>query len=111
MFMDTESVGKTSTTVTSAGISTNSTIPTPPPFELEAAVFPPVSLLEDYVKYARQRLESADSYIIGSILPVVAACLARRVYFKWDDEKIYPNIFSLLAGRAGERKSSAVNLV
>jgi hypothetical protein len=62
------------------------------------------------VNYARERLESADSYIVGSILPVMATCLARRVYFQWGDEKIYPNIFSLLAGRAGERKSSAVNL-
>src|SRR5205823_13841959 len=36
--------------------------------------------------------------------------LARRVYFPWGDERIYPNIYSMLAGKAGERKSSAVNL-
>ena len=97
-------------TPSTAGASTNSTISTAPPFELEAAVFPPNSLLADYFTCARERLESADSYIIGSILPVVAGCLARRVYFKWGEEKIYPNIFALLAGRPGERKSSAVNL-
>jgi hypothetical protein len=77
---------------------------------LEAAVIPAHSLLEDYLRYACEQLESADSYIIGAILPVTAACLARRVYFVWGDERVYPNIFSMLAGNAGERKSSAVNL-
>lgn len=110
--MSTELAGSHSAkTNRTTNISTSSTNSTPPQrFEFEAAVYPPQSLLEYYVNYARERLESADSYIVGSILPVVAACLGRRVYFPWGDEKIYPNIFCLLAGRAGERKSSAVNL-
>jgi hypothetical protein len=69
-------------TIISAKNSTNSTNTTPPRrVEFEAAVFPADSLIEDYAAYARQRLESADSYIIGSILPVFSACLARRVIF------------------------------
>lgn len=112
MFMATELAGRPSAKIIRNTVgstsSTNSTVPQR--FEFEAAVYPPQSLLEDYVKYAHERLESADSYIVGAILPVMAACLARRVYFEWGDDRIYPNIFSLLAGRAGERKSSAVNL-
>ena len=112
MFMATEPAGCSSVQINHENvISTNSTNSTSSQrFEFEAAVYPPTSLLGYYVNYARERLESADSFIVGSILPVIAACLARRVYFQWGDEKIYPNIFSLLAGRAGERKSSAVNL-
>jgi hypothetical protein len=108
----TESVGKEITPnqprVASSTISTISPLPTS--FEFESAVYPPASLLNDYVIYAREQVESADSYIVGAILPVVAACLARRVYFKWGDEKIYPNVFMMLAGKAGDRKSSAVTL-
>ncbi|MGO8930721.1 MAG: DUF3987 domain-containing protein [Limisphaerales bacterium] len=98
-------------TEAAAKISTNSTNSTPPrPFEFEAAVFPPKSVLDDYAKYACERLESAVSYIIGAILPVLSACLARRVFFVWGDERVYPNLFSMLSGKAGERKSSAVDL-
>src|SRR5437660_376176 len=111
MYMATESAGRPfELSHGTAENSTNSTNSTAPPRLLETAVFPPESLIEDYVKYARERLESADSYIVGAVLPVVAACLARRVYFAWGDERIYPNIYSMLAGKAGERKSSAVNL-
>ena len=90
--------------------STSSTSSTTPAFQLEDAVYPSESLIEDYADYARERLESADSYLVGAILPVIAACLGRRVYFTWGDERIYPNLCSMLAGNAGERKSSAVNL-
>ncbi len=77
---------------------------------LEMAIIPADSLLEDYRHFARDQLESADSYIIGSFLPVVAACLGRRVHFPWASERIYPNLFSILAGKSGDRKSTAINL-
>jgi hypothetical protein len=78
---------------------------------LEAVVIPAASLVETYLVYARKQVESADSYIVGSFLPLLAACLGRRVYFPWGNERIYPNLFALLAGRSGDRKSSAINLV
>jgi hypothetical protein len=86
-------------------ISTNST----GKHIFEMAVIPPNSLLEDYLTLARQQVESADSYIIGAFLPVVAACLARRVYFAWGEERIYPNLFAMLAGKSGDRKSTGIN--
>ena len=58
--------------------------------------------------YSRALEESADCYLIGSIIPVVAAILERRVYFPWGDKKIYPNIFSMLVGKPGDRKTSAI---
>lgn len=67
---------------TSVVLSTNSTLSTPS-LPLEAAVYPPGSLFEGYLDYARAREESADSYLLASLIPVVAACLARRVYFAW----------------------------
>lgn len=77
---------------------------------LASAIYPADSLLARYLDYARRREESADSYLIGSFLPVVAATLARRVWFPWGDGRVYPNLFTMLAGKPGDRKSSAANL-
>lgn len=79
-------------------------------FSLDCAIYPEASWLARYMGFARQREESADSYLIGSILPVVAAALARRVRFPWGEGWIYPNLFTMLAGKPGDRKSSAINL-
>jgi hypothetical protein len=43
-------------------------------------------------------------------VPVVGALLARRVYISWPQRNIYPNLFSLLIGPAGQRKTDAVKL-
>ena len=104
-------VESSASSTSTAEVSTNSTNSTSPArFEFEAAIYPPNSLLEDYVNHAREQLESADSYIVGSILPIIATCLGRRVSFPLGTQRVYPNIFALAAGRAGERKSSAINL-
>jgi hypothetical protein len=77
--------------------------------KLEDAIFPAGSWLERYMEFARKREESADSYLIGAILPVFGATAGRRVWFPWGDGKVYPNLFAMLAGKPGDRKSSAVN--
>jgi hypothetical protein len=92
-----------------AAFSTFSTLSTGT-LDLQAAIFPPGAWFDRYMDYARSREESADSYLIGSIIPVFAAVLARRISFAWGDRWIYPNIFAMLAGKPGDRKSSAINL-
>jgi hypothetical protein len=74
------------------------------------AVYPPDSILEDYMSYVRVECESADAFIIGSILPVCAAQLARKVRFPWGSNVRFPNLFSMLAGPAGDRKSSGIEI-
>jgi len=54
--------------------------------------------------------ESADCYLLGAITPVFAACMGRRVSFAWGERWVYPNLFAMLAGKPGDRKSSAINL-
>jgi hypothetical protein len=98
-----EAVGATDTF---AAFSTLS----PGAFSLETAIYPEKSWFSRYVDFARLREESADSYLIGSILPVVGAALARRVRFPWGEGWIYPNLLNMLAGKPGDRKSSAINL-
>jgi hypothetical protein len=95
--------------VAAGAVATNSTNSTPG-HRLEDAILPPDSLLWDYRVYAQAHTESADSYIGGAFLPVVAAMLARHVYFLWGDERIYSNLFVMLAGKSGDRKSTAINL-
>lgn len=98
--------GNNPSSLTFAPLSTHS----PGARALHDAVFPDGSWLSRYMDFARTREESVDSYFIGSILPVIGACLARRVFFPWGDRYIYPNLFTMLAGKPGDRKSSAINL-
>jgi hypothetical protein len=79
-------------------------------YDNHKAVYPTDSILEDYMAFVREECESADAFIIGSILPVCAAQLARRVRFPWGSNIRFPNIFAMLAGPAGDRKSSAIEI-
>lgn len=72
------------------------------------AIYPEDSILTPYMEYVREVSESVDGYIIGSVLPVVAAALARRVWFAWDNGPLYTNLFSIPTGKPGDRKSSAI---
>ena len=90
-------------------ISTNSTFSTGG-HDIQQAIYPENSFLARYMDFARTREESADSYLIAAIIPVIAASAGRRISFAWGDRWIYPNLFVMLAGKPGDRKSSAVNL-
>lgn len=113
---DTGGMTSTNTTFSTGGnpppdqsstFSTNSTGGIP---DLSAAIYPEGSLIERYMDYARSQLESADSYIIGGFLPIMARVMARNVWFQWGNERIHPNLYVILAGKPGDRKSSAVSL-
>lgn len=79
-------------------------------YDNHKAVYPPDSILEDYMQFVRDECESADCFILGSILPVCAAQLGRRVRFPWGSIVKFPNLFAMLAGPAGDRKSSAIEI-
>jgi len=76
----------------------------------QEVIYPSKSILVPYMAFARTVCESADTHLIGAILPVIGALLARRVYINWPQRNIYPNLFSLLVGPAGQRKTDAVKL-
>jgi hypothetical protein len=71
-------------------------------------IYPEDSILTPYVNHVRQVSEGVDCFIIGSVLPIVAASLGRRVWFDWDNGPLYPNLFTTLTGRPGDRKSSTI---
>jgi hypothetical protein len=84
--------------------STNSaTLPRP------EAVWPHDSVLENYMMFARGFSESEDCILIGSILPIVARLLARRVFLRFAGRK-YPNLYSLIVTKPGLRKSTSIDL-
>jgi hypothetical protein len=72
--------------------------------------FPKDSVLEDLYQYCLPLTEGADCYIIGSALPVVARLLARNVYVPFGDATIFPNIFSMVVGPPGDRKSFTIEI-
>lgn len=86
--------------------STLSTLST----DVQPAIYPVNSALARYMEFASKREESADAYLLGAILPVLAAMLGRRVSLPWSEGRIYPNLYAILAGKPGDRKSSAINL-
>ena len=65
------------------------------------AIYPEDSILAPYIEHVRQVSEGVDGYIIGSILPIVAAALGRRVWFPWDNGPRFTNLFNILVGRPG----------
>ena len=79
-----------------------------PEFE-QKAIYPDNSILAPYMQYAQKHVESADGFILGSILPVCAALLGRQIYMQWGDRHVYPNLFTMLAGKPGDRKSAAID--
>jgi hypothetical protein len=84
--------------------------PTPASIYKQKAIYPPDSILADFVAYAEIVSEAADCFLIGSILPVCAAILGRGVWLPWVTGNLLPNIFSILCGKPGDRKSSTVNI-
>ena len=77
----------------------------------QEAILPGDSILEDWFHFAAERTEGAACYLAGSILPIVAAILGRRVWMHLGDGPKYPNIFSILVGKPGDRKSTTIRLV
>lgn len=76
----------------------------------QTAIYPEDSILADWMAFTREREESADVFLLGSILPVCATLLARRVWFQWGWRQKYANVFSILTGKPGDRKSSVIML-
>jgi len=103
-----KSVFESLESITESGSPTNPTIP-PDPRNLGKAIYPRDSILEDYMCYARKYAESADCYLIGSVLPVIGAYLGRRVFYRLDRVK-YPNFYCLLSGKPGDRKTTAIKI-
>lgn len=89
----------------------NPTNPTNPPgTHKQKAIYPSDSILSDFYDFAITLTEGADCYIIGSILPVCAAMLGRGVWLPWMSRSLHCNLFSILVGKPGDRKSSTVDL-
>jgi hypothetical protein len=76
----------------------------------QRAIFPHDSILADFYNFAADLTEGADCYIIGSILPVCAALMARAVWLPWMSQSLHCNVFSILVGKPGDRKSSTIEL-
>src|SRR5689334_20355649 len=76
----------------------------------QACIYPADSILEEYMLFARTVSEAADCLIIGSVMPICAAIMARNVWFPWLPRRLYPNFFSILCAKPGYRKTSTVDL-
>jgi hypothetical protein len=74
----------------------------------QTAIYPKDSVIEDWMQLGIEQTESAEAFILGSILPVISALMARRVRFPWGMQVKFPNLFVMLAGKPGDRKSSII---
>jgi hypothetical protein len=76
----------------------------------QEAIFPSDSIFATYFNLVREITEGADCYVIGSILPVGAALLSRAVSLPWCGKNLCPNLFAIVVGKPGDRKSSTIDL-
>jgi hypothetical protein len=77
---------------------------------VQKAVLPPNTILTEWFDYARQHTEGADCYLAGCILPVMGALLGRRVWMQLGGTRKFANIFALICGKPGDRKSTTIRL-
>jgi hypothetical protein len=75
---------------------------------IHPCIYPRDSILSDFMELGQEICESADPFLLGSCLPGVGAILARRIRFPFGHEIQFPNLFNMLAGPPGTRKSSAI---
>lgn len=67
------------------------------------------NLIDSYLRYTEQN-ESPAIFHRWSFLTCVAAYLSRDIHLQHGHFTIYPNLYTLLIGSAGSRKSSAINI-
>lgn len=92
--------------------STTSTNLPPSPTQkgyIHPCIFPENSVLSDFMELGREVCESADSFLLGSCLSGVSAILARQICFPFGAEIQFPNLFSMIGGPPGTRKTGAIN--
>jgi hypothetical protein len=53
--------------------------------------------------------EASSQYLWWVAAATLAGALRRRVWAKWGHDKIYPNLYVMLVGPAGSRKTRAIN--
>jgi hypothetical protein len=66
-----------------------------------------VSFLRDYLAYATGN-EAPEMFHVWSGYACLSAAISRRVWLPYGDEAIYPNIYVMLVGDAGNGKSFAL---
>jgi hypothetical protein len=59
--------------------------------------------------YGRKQTEGNDAYLLGSIMAACSALLARRVHINFGGP-LYLNLFTIIGGKPGDRKSFTINL-
>jgi energy-coupling factor transporter ATP-binding protein EcfA2 len=67
------------------------------------------NLIDSYLRYTSDS-ESPAIFHRWSLLTCLAAYLARDIHIQHGHFTIYPNLYTLLIGSAGSRKSSAINI-
>lgn len=65
--------------------------------------------LTAYLEYVEDT-EPAKAYHVWSAVSLLAGTLERRVYLRWGHETLYPNMYIVLVGPSGNRKSTALNI-
>lgn len=74
----------------------------------QGATYPKDSILDDWMQFARRNCENSDFQLLGTILPVCGAIMARSVYMDFFGTK-HPNIYSMIVAAPGHRKSTLIN--
>ena len=64
--------------------------------------------LKEYLKIASQVCDAVPEALITALLPIIAVNIGNKVYMTQGAKKTYPNIYAILVGPSGCRKSSSM---
>lgn len=63
--------------------------------------------IEGFLHYTSES-EAPDSYLYWSALNVLSAVTQRHIWIEWAYHKVFPNLYVMLVGPAGNRKNAAI---
>jgi len=69
------------------------------------------SWIDEYTGYIAPASEAPPNYLFWSAATAISACLKRSVWVDRKSWKLYPNMYTVLVGRPGIGKGSAINPV
>jgi hypothetical protein len=80
------------------------------PADFEQEIFyPEDSILSPFMEYGRTLTEGSDAYLLGSALALCSSLVGRRIWIDFGGP-LYLNLFTLIVGKPGDRKSFTIKL-
>lgn len=73
-------------------------------------LIPKGTLLQDFVSHVNATTDAPDAFAFGAAMTSIAAAMRQKIYMRWGNERLHPNLYMLLIAESGGRKSTTINI-